>query len=582
MAGYAHEAQDVIDKSEPLDPPLPSPSASSSHEEEREEEREEESAQHDLEKGDVPPADNAVDGRPQVSRTISTQSKPLSLRKVPVAQRSGWLGRLSLLYEAEEPKSYPRGIKWFITFEIALAAVAAPMGSSIILPALNDITSTFGTSHTVANLSVAFYMLSMSLFPLWWSAMSEATGRRAVYIASFALFIVWNVLAAVSSSISMFIVMRILSGGSSAAVQAVGAGTVADIWEVKERGRAMGIFYLGPLCGPLLSPIIGGGLTDGFGWRSTQWFQMIYGGMTLLLIILGLPETHKTSNIVAAAEAQSAEKPSNGAITPRRTASPGASLSRSSTRQSVKLKSRKYAALLDRIFIEPLSIAKYLRFPAVALVVYYASIAFGSLYFLNISVEKTFSAPPYNFSVIIIGCLYIFNSAGYIIASIFGGRWVDYIMHRRAYAAGRINSQTNKPIFRPEDRMGENVWVAAFLMPGCLLWYGWAAQEGVHWAVPMVANFFFGVGSMLLFAAATTMLTEFMPKKASSGVALNNFVRNVFSFAGTLLAEPLIDAIGNGALFSILAGIAMASCFVIVLMRRYGDKWREDMDRRMD
>lgn len=88
--------------------------------------------------------------------------------------------------------------------------------------------------------------------------MSEASGRRAVYIASFGLLVLWNVLAAISDSIAMFIVMRILSGGSSAAVQAVGAGTIADIWEVKERGRAMGIFYLGPLCGPLLSPIIGG------------------------------------------------------------------------------------------------------------------------------------------------------------------------------------------------------------------------------------------------------------------------------------------------------------------------------------
>ena len=98
----------------------------------------------------------------------------------------------------------------------------------------------------------------MSIFPVWWSSFSETSGRRAVYIASFGLFCIWNVLAAVSNSIAMFIVMRILSGGSSAAVQAVGAGTIADIWEVKERGRAMGIFYLGPLCGPLLSPIIGG------------------------------------------------------------------------------------------------------------------------------------------------------------------------------------------------------------------------------------------------------------------------------------------------------------------------------------
>lgn len=76
----------------------------------------------------------------------------------------------------------------------------------------------------------------------------------------------------------MLIVMRMLSGGSAASVQAVGAGTIADIWEPKERGRAMGIFYLGPLCGPLFAPIIGGALAQRWNWRATLWFLVIYGG----------------------------------------------------------------------------------------------------------------------------------------------------------------------------------------------------------------------------------------------------------------------------------------------------------------
>lgn len=88
----------------------------------------------------------------------------------------------------------------------------------------------------------------------------------------------------------MLIIMRMLSGGASSSVQAVGAGTIADIWEVKERGRAMGIFYLGPLCGPLFAPIIGGVLTEKFGWRSTQWFLVIYGGAVLVFLFVALPE----------------------------------------------------------------------------------------------------------------------------------------------------------------------------------------------------------------------------------------------------------------------------------------------------
>lgn len=89
----------------------------------------------------------------------------------------------------------------------------------------------------------------------------------------------------------MLIVFRILSGAAAASVQAVGAGTAADVWEPKERGRAMGLFYIGPLCGPGLAPVIGGALTQGFGWRSTLWFLAIFGGVILILIFFLLPET---------------------------------------------------------------------------------------------------------------------------------------------------------------------------------------------------------------------------------------------------------------------------------------------------
>ena len=133
-------------------------------------------------------------------------------------------------------------------------------------------------------------MLAMAIFPLWWSSFSEQFGRRSIYLVSFTLFLIWNVLAAMSSNITMLIVMRILGGGAAASVQAVGAGTIADIWEVRERGNAMGIFYLGPLCGPLFAPIIGGALGEGLGWRSTLWFLAIYGGVVLIFLFFALPE----------------------------------------------------------------------------------------------------------------------------------------------------------------------------------------------------------------------------------------------------------------------------------------------------
>lgn len=224
----------------------------------------------------------------------------------------------------------------------------------------------------------------------------------------------------------------------------------------------------------------------------------------------------------------------------------------------------------------------YLRFPAVAITVYYAAITFGSLYVLNIVIQSAFSQAPYGYSAIVIGLLYLPGSLGYFAASVLGGRWIDRIMIRAAEKAQRYDAN-GKLIYLPEDRMRENAWISATLYPGALIWSGWTIQYGVHFMAPCVANFFFGVGSMLVFSAATTMLTEFMPRKSSNGVALNNFVRNIFSCAGGIIGQPLIDAMGVGWLCTMLALIAWLSGNICIwLLRKNSRKWREQMDKALN
>ncbi|KAI1483139.1 MFS general substrate transporter [Daldinia eschscholtzii] len=496
------------------------------------------------------------------SQASSARSKPLSV--VPRLKRRGFLAQLTLIPEVERPFDYPNKVKWTITAFIALAACAAPMGSAIFYPALPEMSKDLGASPTVVNLTVALYMLAMSIFPLWWSSFSETLGRRNIYLSSFFLNVVFSLLSGLSVNISMLIVFRVLSGGAAASVQAVGAGTIADCWEPRERGRAMGYFYLGPLMGPLLAPIIGGALTEGFGWRSTVWFLTAYGAVVFVLVLFCVPETLAKRRPAAATEPSHPD-----------------GLSRVSTTRSVQIHTKQAFAQFKKCFVDPLEIIMYLRFPAVATTVFYAAITFGSLYVLNISLQSAFSSAPYGYSAIIIGLLYLPSSLGYFAASLLGGRWIDRIMIRAAEKAQRYDAN-GKLIYLPEDRMRENAWISATLYPGALIWSGWTLQYGIHWMAPSVANFFFGVGSMLVFSAATTMLTEFMPRKSSNGVALNNFVRNIFSCVGGIVGQPLVNAMGIGWLMTMVGLISWVSGnLAIWLLRKNSRKWREQMDKAL-
>lgn len=58
-------------------------------------------------------------------------------------------------------------------------------------------------------------------------------------------------------------------------------------------------------------------------------------------------------------------------------------------------------------------------------------------------------------------------------------------MHGEARAAGRLDG-SGKLILRPEDRMRENVLLAAAIYPAGLFWFGWTAEKRVHWIVPLM------------------------------------------------------------------------------------------------
>jgi hypothetical protein len=220
-----------------------------------------------------------------------------------------------------------------------------------------------------------------------------------------------------------------------------------------------------------------------------MWFLAIYGFCCFILLMLLLPETL-------------AKRRSDEAVVEE---APSEELRRMTTRESAKVQTKKVAKILKRFFLDPLSVILLLRFPAVTITVLVAAVAFGALFVANIAIQSGFTKEPYGYSTLIVGLLYIPPGLGYILASFFGGKWIDTIMAREARKANRYDAD-GKLILLPEDRMRENAWIANSVYPLSLLVFGWTIRYGVHWMVPSVALFFFGVSSMLVFVRLTLQL----------------------------------------------------------------------------
>lgn len=534
-----------------------------------------------------------------------------SLNRVPKDKRRGLLSSITLLPEYQDPRSYRPLQKIIIVFIVAFAAVAGPMGTSILLPAVDDLSSDLDTTLAMVNVSIGVYMLSIGIFPMWWSNFSEKHGRRTVYVISFLLFFAFSIACAVAPSIEALIVLRFMTGIGASSVQACGAGTVSDLYVQEERGTALGLFYLGPLLGPFISPILGGAVAGAWGWRATMWVMVIVCGLNVLLIIFLLPETLPRDNLETMKMMLRETFDKDEDLTENNLERIATNLSqntslrrqilddetpvdlfmptvlRVSTNQSAysrRVRDRELAELESRdpseekswqshlydYTIRPMHAVVLLGFPPVLLIITFSSITFMGVYFFNITISNSYAQAPYNFSPIIVGLMYIPNSITYFLASVYGGKWNDWLIKRSA----RLNNGE----LRPESRLSWNIVVAAIVFPPACMIFGWCIDKKQHWVTPLVGSALFGLGSMLVIGCTLTYLTDLLPGKGATGVALNNLVRQILAAVATFITEPLIRALGTGVLFCIYAGVVTVFVLSVWILKKRGALLREKYD----
>ncbi|MFV0306796.1 MAG: MDR family MFS transporter, partial [Desertimonas sp.] len=96
--------------------------------------------------------------------------------------------------------------------------------------------------------------------------LSDLYGRRLVFQATMALFIVGSFLCGISQTMSQLIAARALQGLGGGAIQALAFAILGDILPPRERGRYIGYFTLAFVGAALLGPLLGGFIIDHWSW----------------------------------------------------------------------------------------------------------------------------------------------------------------------------------------------------------------------------------------------------------------------------------------------------------------------------
>ncbi len=156
--------------------------------------------------------------------------------------------------------------KWLVTFAVMSGSFLAVMDVSVVNVSMPHMMGNFGqTLSAITWVATSYSIAEMLMVTMagWWSAL---VGRKRLYLASFVLFTLGSILAGTAQTFTQMLCYRVIQGLGGGSLVPLSQAILRETYPPEEQGMAMAIFGMGVVLAPAMGPILGGWLTDNYGW----------------------------------------------------------------------------------------------------------------------------------------------------------------------------------------------------------------------------------------------------------------------------------------------------------------------------
>ena len=133
------------------------------------------------------------------------------------------------------------------------------------------------------------YMLSSTIAIILFGKLSDIYGRKHILIAGIITFVITSVMCGFATNMFQLILFRGLQGIGGGILISLPFIVVGEIFSPRERAKYMGILASVFGLADVLGPIIGGVITDSFGWRWVFFINVPVGIAAVTMILYSLP-----------------------------------------------------------------------------------------------------------------------------------------------------------------------------------------------------------------------------------------------------------------------------------------------------
>lgn len=155
-----------------------------------------------------------------------------------------------------------------IIFVAVMASLLEIIDTSIVNVALPTMMGNLGVTLDEISMIITGYAIANAIVLPVSAWLSERMGRRKYYLGCIMAFTAASVACGLSPNLATLTIMRIVQGLMGGALLPTSQALIYEQFPKEKAGIAGAIFGMSVMIGPALGPVLGGYLTDEFGWRS--------------------------------------------------------------------------------------------------------------------------------------------------------------------------------------------------------------------------------------------------------------------------------------------------------------------------
>jgi EmrB/QacA subfamily drug resistance transporter len=176
-----------------------------------------------------------------------------------------------------------------IIVSLMLGMLLAALDQTIVGTALPNIVRQLGgVNYTWV---VTSYLLASTVTVPIIGKLSDMYGRKQFFIGGMIIFLLGSALSGTAHDMTQLVIYRGIQGLGAGAIMPIALSIIGDIFPPAERGKWQGLFTAVFGLSSIIGPLLGGTITDHWGWRWVFYINMPVGAVALVAAFVALPQS---------------------------------------------------------------------------------------------------------------------------------------------------------------------------------------------------------------------------------------------------------------------------------------------------